>query len=90
MLEWGNKSNDKIQQIFASAKAKFISKKATKVNGNFTIMSKSRNLTTKKKANNNNKCFNCEKLGYWGQDCTLLNYCAKKSKSDKPSSSKQQ
>lgn len=88
MLEWGDKSIDKMQQILASAEAKFISKRATGVTGDLA-MSKGRNSTAKKRANSDDKCFNCGKLGHWGRDCTLPDHRAKWSKSDKSSSSKQ-
>lgn len=59
MLERGDKSIDEMQQILASAKAKFISKKLTGVNGNLAMMTKSRNSTAKRKANSDDKCFDC-------------------------------
>lgn len=70
MLERRDKTIDEIQQIFASTKAKFISKRATGVTGDFAMMSKDWN-STKRKANNENKCFNCGKLRHWGKNCTL-------------------
>ena len=72
MLEWADKTITEIQQILASAKAKFISKRATGVIGDLAMMSKDRN-STKRKAKSEDKCFNCGKLGHWGRDCTLPN-----------------
>ena len=70
MLERGDKTIDEIQQILASAEAKFISKRATRVTGDLAMMSKDRN-STKRKASSEDKCFNCGKLGHRGRDCTL-------------------
>lgn len=56
--------------------------------GNLAMMSKDRNLT-KKKANSKDKCFNCEKLGHWRRNCTLLNQ-GKKNKPYKSSRSNYQ
>lgn len=52
-----------MQQIFASAKAKFISKLTIKVTENLAMMSKSQNSIIKRKANSNNKYLNYGKLG---------------------------
>lgn len=65
MLESGDKSIDKIQQILASAEAKFLSKRATGITGDLAIMSKGRNSGfNKRKATSEDRCFNCQKLGY--------------------------
>ena len=63
MLEQGDKTINKIQQILASTKAKFISKQATRVIENLVIMSKNRN-SAKQKASSKKKCFNYGKLGH--------------------------
>ena len=52
-------------------------------------MSKSRNLTAKKRTNSNNKCFNYKKLKHCGRDYILPDHCSKKSKSEKLTSFKQ-
>lgn len=67
MLERGNKTINKIQQILAFTKAKFISKQAISLIGDLIIMSKTQ---SKKKVNSNNNCFNYRKLGYFGKNCT--------------------
>lgn len=65
MLESGDKSINEIQQILASAKAKFLSKRATGVTGELAMMSKGRNSRyNKRKATSEDKCFNCQKLGH--------------------------
>lgn len=63
MLEQKNKTINEIQQIFAFAKIKFISKCIIKITGDLAIMFKDQNLI-KNKAKNKNKCFNCGKLRY--------------------------
>ena len=48
ILEWGNKTINEIQLIFASTKAKFISKRARRVIEDLAMMSKSRNSAKQK------------------------------------------
>lgn len=58
MLKRKDKIINKIQQILASTKAKFISKHGTGVTGDLAIMSQEQN-SRKQKASSNNKCYNC-------------------------------
>lgn len=63
MLKWEDETIDKIQQIFASTEAKFISKRATEVNKDQAMISRNRN-SAKQKASSKDKCFNYEKLDH--------------------------
>lgn len=67
MLESGDKTIDEIQQILASAEAKFISKQATGVIGDLAILS--RGKSGKRRVTSDDRCFNCNKFGHFGQDC---------------------
>lgn len=67
MLKSGNKTIDKIQQILASAKAKFISKWATRVTKDLAMLSQ--RMIGKRKATSNNRYFNCNKLKHFGRNC---------------------
>lgn len=72
ILEQGDKTIDKIQQILASAEAKLINKRATGVTGDLAMMSWGRNLSgMKRKATSEDKCYNCQKYGHFGRDCRL-------------------
>ena len=64
ILERRDKLINKMQQIFASAKTKFIRKQATEIIEDLAIKSKSRNSTAEKRASSNNKRFICGKLEY--------------------------
>ncbi len=68
MLEQGDKTIDKIQQIVVSAEAKFISKRATGLTGDLAMMSRGRN-SGKRKATSDDRCYNCQKFGHFGRDC---------------------
>lgn len=70
ILEQGDKTIDEIQQILASVKAKFISKRATKVTGDLAMMFRRRN-SERQKASSDNKCYNYQKYGHFGRDCKL-------------------
>lgn len=82
ILEWEDKTINEIQQIFASTKGKFISKRIRGVTGDLTMMSRSRNLA-KQKASSKDKYFNYRKLSYQRRDCTLLNYRKQKNNQKK-------
>lgn len=79
ILECGNKTINKIQQILASAEAKLISKQATGVIAELAMLSKGH---IKRKAALDNKSFNCEKMGHFGKNCIAPMTC-KKNKSNK-------
>lgn len=83
MLEWGDKTIDKIWQILSFIQAKFINKQATGITGDLAIVSRRRN-THKKRATIDNKCFNCGRLRHFGRDGIALS-TRKKNKADESS-----
>lgn len=70
ILERGDKTIDEIQQILASAEAKFISKRAIGVTGDLAMMSRGRS-SGRRKASSDDKFLNCQKYGHFGRDCRL-------------------
>lgn len=72
MLERGDKTIEEIQQILASAEAKFLSKQAIGVTADLTMMSKSKG-SSKRKATSDDRCYNCHKFGHFGRDCKSTN-----------------
>ena len=72
LLETGNKTINQIQSILQSKEAKNLSKRATGDIGILAMTFKDKN-GPKRKANNDNECYNCYKLGHFGQDCSLPN-----------------
>lgn len=74
MFESRDKTIVKIQQILVTAEAMFISKQAIRVTKSLAILSQEK--SGKRKATSNNRCFNYNKLEYFGWD-----YRQKKSKS---------
>lgn len=62
---------NKIQQILASAKAKFISKYMIDITGDITIMLKDYSRRTK--ATIKDKCFNYHKINYFTRDYIIPN-----------------
>lgn len=68
MLERGDKTIEEIQQILASAEAKFISKRATGVTADLAMSSRGKNAG-KRKATSEDRCYNCHKFGHFGRDC---------------------
>lgn len=73
LLQTGNKTIDQIQTILQSKEAKTFSKQTTGATGNLAMAFHKRNCDGKRKANTNNKCYNCHKLGHPSQDCPLPN-----------------
>lgn len=71
MLERGDKTIEEIQQILASAEAKFISKRATGVTADLAMSSRGKNAG-KRKATSEDRCYNCHKFGHFGRDCKVL------------------
>lgn len=77
LLKTGDKTIDKIQQILYSAEAKNFSKQATGVTNNVAMSfrgpqvgyNNNYSLEEKQKANSNEQCFNCHKMGHFGRDC---------------------
>lgn len=86
MLERGNKMIDEIQQILASAKAKFIGKQSTGVTKDLAMMSRRGRNGVKRKATSEDKCFNCHKLGHFRRDCTAPDTRPPKKKVNKAAS----
>ncbi len=72
LLEVKNKSINEIQSILQSKETKNISKQATGVVANVVILFRN-NQGMKKKANSNEKCYNCHKFGHFGRNYQLLN-----------------
>ena len=72
LLEIGDKLIDKIQSILQSKKAKNISKCTTKGTGKLAMTFRNNINSFKRKANNNEKCFNYYKLGHFGKNCPCL------------------
>ena len=67
LLETGDKSIDEIQSIFQSKEAKNLSKRAT---GDARDLAMAfRDKGSKRKANSNDECYNCQKFGHFGRDC---------------------
>lgn len=71
MLERGDKTIEEIQQILASAEAKFLSKRATGVTADLAMMSKGKG-NSKRKATSDNRCYNCHKFGHLGEIAGVL------------------
>lgn len=69
MLERGDKTIEEIQQILASAEAKFISKRATEITADLAMISRGKNGTGKRKATSEDRCYNCHKFGHFRRDC---------------------
>lgn len=67
LLETGDKTIDQIQSILQLKEAKNLGKRVTKSIRDLVIAF----LDKKKKANTNNKCYNCHKLGHFSQNCPL-------------------
>ena len=72
LLEIGDKTIDQIQSILQLKEAKNLSKRATGGTGNLAITFKDKN-GPKRKANNNNECYNCHKFGHFRRDYSLPN-----------------
>lgn len=79
MLESSDKTIDEIQQILASAEAKFISKRATGVTGDLAMISR-RGKPGERKANSEDRCYNFNKFCHFSRDCRA----PRKPKSDEP------
>lgn len=71
LLEVGDKTIDRIQSIFQLKKTNNFSKWASKDIRNLAMIF--RNKSSKKKVNSNDKCYNCYKFDYFGQNCFLSN-----------------
>ena len=77
LLETGEKTIDEIQQILCSAEAKNLSKRATGMTGDRAMTFRGSGgqqysgqySGTKRKANSDEKCYNCNKFGHYGRDC---------------------
>lgn len=67
LLETGDKTIDQIQSILQLKEAKNLSKQVTKSVRDLAMAF----LDRKKKANTNNKYYNCHKLGHFSQNCPL-------------------
>lgn len=65
LLETGDKTIDQIQSILQSKEAKNLSKRATGSVGDLAMAFRD----GKRKANTDDKCYNCHKLGHFGRDC---------------------
>ncbi len=70
LLETGDKTIDEIQSILQSKEAKNFSKGATG-GGNGDLAMAFRDKGAKRKATNDDKCYNCHKFGHFGRDCFL-------------------
>lgn len=72
LLEANDKTIDQIQSILQSIDAKNISKGAIEDGtSNLAMAFKDKN-TLKKKANSDDECYNCHKLGYFGRNYLLF------------------
>ena len=67
LLESGGKTIDQIQSILQSKEAKNISKRTTVAARDLAMAIRDR----KRKANSDEECYNCHKLGHFGRDCLL-------------------
>lgn len=72
LLKTGDKTIDQIQSILQSKEAKNLSKRATGGIGDLAMAFRDKS-GPKKKANSNDECYNCHKLGHFGRDCSLPN-----------------
>ncbi len=77
----GEKSIDEIESILLSAEAKFRSKRAVGVTANLAYMSRNIGQKCKTKATSEDECFDCRKMGHFGQDCKFSDYRLKKKSS---------
>lgn len=71
LLETGNKTIDQIQSILQSKVTKNLSKRVTRGTGNQAMAFRDKEKP-KRKANSDDKCYNCHKFGHFGRDHALL------------------
>lgn len=74
LLGTGDKTIDEIQQILCSAEAKNLSKKATGVTNDVAMSFRGPQKYNsyaggKRKADSDERCYNCNKSGHYGRDC---------------------
>lgn len=75
LLKMGNKSINEIQSILQLKEVKNLKKQANGDNGDLAMVfiDKDRGISSKRKINSNNECYDCYKLGYFGRDFFLPN-----------------
>ena len=83
ILKCSNKTIDKIQQILASAKAKFVNKQSTYITGDLAMILGESQNDIKKESINKIKYFNCHKMKYFKRHYTTTDIWLLKKKHNK-------